>query len=62
MSLSCFSHEYPTNKSCITDNYVCEDSYKYQENHKPICGGNLTDGRSRRYYFQVLEYEVFQLQ
>eukprot|EP01084_Bolivina_argentea_P103945 186166_1 len=54
--------EYPQNKCWLNDNYVYEESYEYPSDHKPICGGNLKDAEIELYFFQVLEYEVFQLQ
>eukprot|EP01084_Bolivina_argentea_P103944 186165_1 len=53
-------NEYPTDKDAFTDNYVYVGSYKYPDNHESICGGNLIDDEI--YFFQVLEYEVFQLE
>eukprot|EP01084_Bolivina_argentea_P103950 186174_1 len=54
-----YPKKLPYNDSSV---YFEDGTYEYPDDHKPICGGNLKDAEIELYFFQVLEYEVFQLQ
>ena len=46
--------------NCFTANYAEQNSYNHPK--VTICGGNTTDYHyPRKYLFQVIDYEVFQI-